>query len=190
MQPFSKHVCTLQANKFARKASKILCMRSIGEIVAAWRVENGLEVNDLAALVSKQPGGGKPVSRQNIEQLESGHVQQPRYLARLARAMGCTADDLLAGKSPPKLAAFGARPPNQSLSAGEPAPAAYVPGLDHGSMRDCVTSIAKLLRGLNGVPRAMAATAIKHLADNPDHWRDVSDQLDRLADEARKANAA
>lgn len=49
---------------------------------------------DLAARV--------PTSRQNIENFESGDVQEPRYLPELARVMGyASTDDLRALKPPP-----------------------------------------------------------------------------------------
>lgn len=40
------------------------------------------------------------VSRQNINNVEAGGVKHPRFIDKLAKAIGTTVDDLLAGRSP------------------------------------------------------------------------------------------
>jgi SOS-response transcriptional repressor LexA len=61
----------------------------IGKFVANWRAERGISTRELADRVG--------VTRQNIEQLESGAVKQPRYLSALAVALGMTVEELLSG---------------------------------------------------------------------------------------------
>jgi transcriptional regulator with XRE-family HTH domain len=109
--------CILGANLLAHNPDKILCMKTIGDLVREWREASELSTTQLAA----RTGGG--VKRQNIEQLESGEVKQPRYLPLLAKAMGCTVDDLHALRAPNPLK-HGRKPPPgemRPLIAGEPA---------------------------------------------------------------------
>jgi transcriptional regulator with XRE-family HTH domain len=93
--PLSKLVCSLDANKLADKGRKMLCMKSLGELVKEWREASGLKTADLAKLV------GGTVKRQHIEQLEKAGSRTPRYIAELAKAMGTTVDNLLALRMPP-----------------------------------------------------------------------------------------
>jgi transcriptional regulator with XRE-family HTH domain len=74
-------------------------MNSLGELVKKWRSASGLNAAQMASRV------GGSVSRQSIEQLEAGAVQMPRYLPRLAKAMGCSIDDLIALRMPAPLKA-------------------------------------------------------------------------------------
>jgi transcriptional regulator with XRE-family HTH domain len=101
-------------NDLVCKRGKILCMaRSLGELVKEWREESELSLTELAKLC------GTGVKYQNIQQLESGDVQQPKYLAALAKAMGTTVDDLLALKMPPPIGkgAGKARPVSATLTS-------------------------------------------------------------------------
>jgi len=70
-------------------------MESLGELVKIWRKASGLTQLELAQRVG--------IAYQKIQQLESGKTKQPRYMAALARAMGTSADALLALQMPPKL---------------------------------------------------------------------------------------
>lgn len=85
---------TIDANSFASNSRKIVCMKTKGQLVKAWREAKGLNT----ATLGKMAG----TSRQNIENLENDEVDFPRYLPRLAKAMGYEkTDDLLALKEPP-----------------------------------------------------------------------------------------
>ncbi len=69
-------------------------MATRGQIVREWRIAQGLKTSEVGRLAG--------TSRQNIENLESDAVAFPRYLPRLAKAMGyARTDDLLALKRPP-----------------------------------------------------------------------------------------
>lgn len=84
----------LGAKQLACNISKIICMTTIGELVAAWRLSTGLKTGELAKLAG--------TTRQSIENLESGSVSVPRYWRGLARAMGYEqSEDLLDLKPPP-----------------------------------------------------------------------------------------
>jgi phage repressor protein C with HTH and peptisase S24 domain len=61
----------------------------IGDNIKRRRIELGLSQEDLARAVGKK--------QQNIQQLESGVVEQPRYLKRLLRALNCSYEQLLSG---------------------------------------------------------------------------------------------
>lgn len=67
----------------------MLCMTTLAAQVRAWRNSRGLSTTKLAELVG--------TSRQNIDNPESGDVESPRYIVRLAAAMGVTVEDLLRG---------------------------------------------------------------------------------------------
>lgn len=79
----------LYANKFASKRGKILRMHDIGAIVKNWRTDprRNLSVSELALRVG--------TSRQNIENLESGAVEVPKYICALADVLETTTDALL-----------------------------------------------------------------------------------------------
>jgi len=66
---------------------KMFCMTTIADKVQTFRLQRGLNTAQLAKLVG--------TSRQNIENLEAGQVDQPRYLARLAATMQISVEDLL-----------------------------------------------------------------------------------------------
>jgi len=74
-----------------------------GKLIQEWRVRRGLNAPELARQLTAQ--GGPRVSRQQIEQLEAGEVDRPRYLPELARAMGyLSVDQLLRCEPPPEQA--------------------------------------------------------------------------------------
>lgn len=82
----------IEANEFAYKGCKIICMSSTpehpGHIVKPWREARGWSQKKLGDLA-----GG--VSRQNIANLEAGEVTNPHYLPALAKVMGyASSDDL------------------------------------------------------------------------------------------------
>lgn len=82
-------------------------MKTIGSVVREWRQAEGLTTTELAQKV------GHGVKRQNIEQLESGEVEQPRYIVHLARVMGYTGEDLIARRRPPTMAGTAIAPSAQ-----------------------------------------------------------------------------
>jgi transcriptional regulator with XRE-family HTH domain len=85
---------TIRANEFAGNHRKIVCMATRGQIVREWRLARGLKAADVAKLAG--------TSRQNIENFELDKVEFPRYLPKLAKAMGyARTDDLLALQRPP-----------------------------------------------------------------------------------------
>lgn len=94
---------TIRANDFAGNRRKIVCMTTRGQIVREWRIARGLKPLDVANMAG--------TSRQNIENFELDKVKFPRYLPKLAKAMGyARADDLLALKPPPGLSPEGVHP--------------------------------------------------------------------------------
>lgn len=68
-------------------------MKTIGEQVKAFRDHMNWSVKRLAEEVG--------TSRQNIESMESKGGRTPRYLPQLARVMGVSVDDLMAGRYAP-----------------------------------------------------------------------------------------
>lgn len=65
-------------------------MRSVGDQVRAFREAKGWSIARMAREVR--------TTRQNLEHLEARPGLQPRYIDRLARAMGTTVETLLAGR--------------------------------------------------------------------------------------------
>jgi transcriptional regulator with XRE-family HTH domain len=97
-------------------------MDSLGELVRMWREGSGLTLAELADRI----GGG--VKWQSLQQLEKAGSLRPRYLVRLAKAMGTTAEDLEALRMPPFLRGAGAPPTmesTQSAVAHELTPPSY-----------------------------------------------------------------
>ena len=70
-------------------------MGTLGELVKKWRTEAGLSQPEMARRI------GHGVKYQNLQQLESGKAEQPKYIAHLAYFMRSTVDDLLALRMPP-----------------------------------------------------------------------------------------
>lgn len=103
-------------NSLVCKSRKIFCMRSLGELVKAWRTGSNLNLPQFAGLI------GDGVKYQNLQQLENGGAKQPRYIAALAKAMGTTSDDLLALRMPPLLGK--APPPAVAAVTADAPPAA------------------------------------------------------------------
>jgi transcriptional regulator with XRE-family HTH domain len=106
----------IPTNKLVDKGGKILCMDSLGHLVHEWRTLSGLSQAELAQRV-----GGK-VKAAHIGQLESVGNRMPRYLPDLARAMGCTVDDLIALKMPRPLQKDAAAAPANAEPAEEQGP--------------------------------------------------------------------
>lgn len=77
----------LHANNLARKSRKMLCMKSLADQVREHRESLGMNPAEYARHVG--------TSRQNINNVEAGEAKQPRYIGKLAKAMGRTLDDLL-----------------------------------------------------------------------------------------------
>jgi len=68
-------------------------MQTLGEAVKELREQHGWNQSELARRSSRP---GHKVHPQNIQQLEAGDVQHPRYLGNLAEAFGMTIDELFA----------------------------------------------------------------------------------------------
>lgn len=68
-------------------------MKTLGQRVRDHRESLGLNPSDYARLVG--------TSRQNINNVEAGEATQPRYIGKLAKAMGVTVDALLTGLQAP-----------------------------------------------------------------------------------------
>jgi transcriptional regulator with XRE-family HTH domain len=89
---------------------------NIGALVREWRERSGLSVTAFARRAK--------VSYQSIQQLEKGEVEQPRYVDKLAKAMGCSIDDIHALRAPPPLGDGLDKAGHDVDLAPEPAPAA------------------------------------------------------------------
>jgi len=61
-----------------------------GDNVKSRRIQLGLSQSDLAKCVGKE--------QQNIQQIESGVVRNPRYMAQLLKALRCSYEDLVSGE--------------------------------------------------------------------------------------------
>lgn len=70
-----------------------MAVKSLADLVKAHRASLGLNAAEYARLVG--------TSRQNINNVEAGEAEQPRYIGKLAKAMGRTVDELLSGKGAP-----------------------------------------------------------------------------------------
>ena len=70
-----------------------MAVKSLAELVREHRASLGLNAAEYARLVG--------TSRQNINNVEAGEAEQPRYIGKLAKAMGRTVDELLSGKGAP-----------------------------------------------------------------------------------------
>ena len=66
-------------------------MKSLAQRVKEHRQSLGMTPSDYARHVG--------TSRQNINNVEAGDAEQPRYIGKLAKAMGTTVDALLGGAS-------------------------------------------------------------------------------------------
>jgi len=110
-------------------------MKSIGQLVEAWRTARGMKVAAFAQLVG--------TSRQNIENLEAGGIGVPRYVAKLARAMGyASVDDLLAGKEPPQAARHEVREGRPPYPGGAPVVALPAAAIDVlGALKKLATTM-------------------------------------------------
>lgn len=77
----------LHANNLARKHSKMVCMKSLADQVREHRESLGMNPAEYARHVG--------TSRQNINNVEAGEAKQPRYIGKLAKAMGKTLDEVM-----------------------------------------------------------------------------------------------
>lgn len=89
----TKKLVSLQQRNLDHDSTKCFVMETIGDRVTERRNALGLNQVQLAALVGKK--------QQNIQQLEDGVVKSPRYLLKLAEALGVTPHWLETG-NPPK----------------------------------------------------------------------------------------
>lgn len=88
-----KLICRASTNNLEALQTTVVRMTTpIGKLVRELREARGWNQSELARKVG---GGVKP---QNIQQLEDGTVKRPRYLVRLARVLGVTAEELEEGK--------------------------------------------------------------------------------------------
>jgi hypothetical protein len=77
---------------------------TLGEFVRKWRIGAGFESTTALAKALEQRHVSKPdgmkITRQDLNNLESGKVESPRYLPQLAQFMGISLDDLHGGRMP------------------------------------------------------------------------------------------
>ncbi len=83
----------MPAKNFARKPGSIRAVKPLAKQVAEFIQAGNLSASELARRCG--------VSRQNVDNVLSGSVTSPRWIAALAREMGTTTDALLTGKAPP-----------------------------------------------------------------------------------------
>lgn len=81
----------------------MVCVDTLGELVKTWRESSGMKLSEFARLVASYDP--RPVEErvkyQDIQNLERGKAKKPRYMLALARAMGCTVEDLEELRAPP-----------------------------------------------------------------------------------------
>jgi transcriptional regulator with XRE-family HTH domain len=152
----------IATNKLVDKVGKILCMDSLGHLVLQWRTMSGLSQAELAQRV-----GGK-VKAAHIGQLESVGNRMPRYLPDLARAMGCSVDDLLSGRLPPPI------PKDASVGQGQ----SRARGSNQKPLSATAALIARRLDDLSEPRRALALSLIDHTLQTLEE----ADDSDRSAD--------
>lgn len=87
----SKNVCDFKRKEdCAQVGAKSFAMKPLAELVLEHRLSLGMNPAQYARHVG--------TSRQNINNVEAGEAQQPRYIGKLAKAMGASVDALLAGQ--------------------------------------------------------------------------------------------
>lgn len=130
----------------------MFCMLTKGKIVRDWRDRLGLSRAEVARRIG--------TSRQNIDNLESDQVDNPHYLAALAKLMGYRrVDDLLELKLPPGAAA----PPESATGpAREQAPA---------TVAATIARLGELLAKADPKTRDAAAQILMRYAQDPDQGK-------------------
>lgn len=125
--------------------------KTVGGIVQEWRKAKAWSTRELAGKVS--------TSRQNIENLESGTVGNPRYLKGLAKVMGyARLDDLLDLKEPP--------PFNIDIQAQLDAGASKI-DISEETVMGAIDLLGTLLSKRDDATREAAATIISTLIKEP-----------------------
>lgn len=82
-------------------------MDMIGDTVKRLRTRRGMTQEELAKALS--------VKQQNIEQLENGKVEQPRYMKKLSDFFGVSLDQLYSGEIDSECAGEGRRQAHQQI---------------------------------------------------------------------------
>lgn len=119
-------------------------MKSLAELVLEHR--KSLDMN--AAEYARHVG----TSRQNINNVEADEARQPRYIGKLAAAMGASVDDLLAGRAGPWLV------------GGVQAPAASPSDHAIGPHHNDLARLAELLPALTPEQREGLMSIAEHMA--------------------------
>jgi transcriptional regulator with XRE-family HTH domain len=151
--------------------SKILCVKTLGELVKKWREDSGLSRADLARRVG--------VEYESIRQLEgasgSKRVKQPRYIGDLAKAMGTTADDLLALRMPPALKE--GKLVTGSAASGASAASYEVVAAPKTGLVLAIATIAEAMEQAPEVRRDAAAPLLSRLATKPREQEQIAATL-------------
>lgn len=177
----SKLVCNVDANSFACKGRKIVCVESglenLGELVGEWLTRSGLKPGDLAQRVrdTATTDAGKTCKRQHIEQLIKAGSRMPRYIADLERAMGAAPGDLLALRMP---VTIGSDEPDRSTE--DDSVTYSTPSVGSSDLASSVQRLAELLQAASPMARKAAAPVLAGIAESPDSWHEAADMLATL----------
>ena len=142
-------------------------MKSLGKKAQEFRIAKGWNTTQMAKAVG--------TSRQNIENLESKEVGQPRYLKKLAAVMGSSADELLGqvfATTPAEANAMGGTASIRLSATGS------VQGVDTS-----VETIAQALIKMSEAQRELMAGKLASLArapDSPTLKKSISESLGSL----------
>jgi hypothetical protein len=95
--PAANFFANYSANYIARKHGKIICVKTLGDVVKEWLQASALKSDDLARMVRSgaKTAPGRRCKRQHIDQLIEAGDRMPRYLADLERAMRVQPGDFL-----------------------------------------------------------------------------------------------
>ena len=112
-------------------------MKSLAARVKEHRQSLGMNPSEYARHVG--------TSRQNINNVEAGEAEQPRYIGKLAKAMGTTVDELLSGRQAAADTAAPALSPD-----GTPAYLAELAAKLPPERQERLVAVAELLAGPQG----------------------------------------
>lgn len=115
----------------------------------------GINSTELAARIG--------TTRQSLENTWRQGVQTPKYLRALAKEMGTTTDELLAGK-------YQASPPDDSTPKA--AKAVSESAMD---IEEAIYALAHLVGALRGPQRAAVQAALREMVENPAAALDVAE---------------
>ncbi len=113
-------------------------MKSLAQRVKEHRESLGMNPSEYARHVG--------TSRQNINNVEAGEAEQPRYIGKLAKAMGTSVDALLSGRA----TAQPADQPPPIIPGGTPAYLAELAAKMTPERQERLVAVAELLAGPQG----------------------------------------